>query len=214
MPTSESASLSALQHPRFAKFYLRMRAAAERHGRAELRDRLLTDLTGRVIERGCGNGLNVAHYPSTVTEVLAREPDDVLRGRGNRAAAGASVPAAVKSGEGDALPADDESFDAAVACPMLCSVATPATTLAELRRVLRPGGQLRFRDHVRSVRPVLGAAQNLAAPAWRLAFGGCQTDRETLAVIRAAGFSVRAPERFGFGPRHCRTAHVLGRAER
>lgn len=211
---SDAPSLRALQHPRFARFYLRLSEAAERYGMAELRDRLLTGLTGRIVELGCGNGLNFAHYPATVTEVLAIEPDDVLRERAGRSAAEASVPVTVISGQGDALPADDESFDAAVACLVLCSVSKQASTLAELRRMLRPGGELRVLEHVRSARPVLGRLQDLVSPPWQRAFGGCHPNRDTLAAIEAAGFSVRESERFGFGPRPFTTAHILGRAER
>ena len=139
-----------LQHPRFARAYVRISDAADRRGGAAHRDRLLADLTGAVIEVGAGNGRNFPHYPPGVTSVLAVEPDDTLRTIAEHVARTAPVPVTVMAGEADKLPADTASLDAAVVSLVLCSVANPAHALAEIRRVLRPRGQLRFYEHVRS----------------------------------------------------------------
>src|SRR5207247_3262497 len=107
-----------------------------RRGTGAQRDRALAGLTGRVIEVGAGNGMNFGHYPAAVAEVAAVEPDDRLRALAERAAAGAGVPVRVVPGHADALPFGDNSFDAAVASLVLCSVPDPRRSLAELRRVL------------------------------------------------------------------------------
>lgn len=203
------SDLGKLQHPRFARLYLRLSRAAENNGAAAHRERLLAGLGGRVIELGAGNGLNFKHYPDTVTEVLAVEPDDVLRAHAERAALRATVPIQVVPGHADELPAQEVSFDAAVASLVLCSVSDPAGALAELHRALRPGGELRFYEHVRSDRRWIGRAEDLIQPLWSRIAGGCHPNRDTLGAIRTAGFEVSEVEQVRFG-----LLHVLGRASR
>src|SRR6195256_594752 len=137
-----------LRHPLFARMYQRMSAAAERAGAAEHRARVLSGLRGRVVEVGAGNGLNFAHYPSTVTEVVAVEPERYLRSRAEAAAARATTSVTVIDGTAAAIPLDDASVDGGVASLVLCSVSDPAAALAELHRVIRPSGELRFYEHV------------------------------------------------------------------
>ncbi len=180
-----------VHHPVFARVYTWLSRAAEpelgRH-----REALLAGLHGRVLELGAGNGLNFAHYPATVTEVLAVEPEPHLRRLAAAAAAGAPVPVTVVDGVADRLPADDDSVDAAVASLVLCSVPDPATALAELARVVRPGGELRFLEHVRAATPGLARVQRaLDATVWPFAAGGCHVHRDITAAVRAAGFSIR-----------------------
>lgn len=206
--------LRRFQHPRFARAYARISLDAERRGMAEQRDRLLAGLAGRVVEVGAGNGLNFSHYPTTVTEVVAVEPEDSLRAIAEQAAAGASVPVRVVAGHADALPAGDGTFDAAVTSLVLCSVADVAVALAEIRRVLRPGGELRFFEHVRSANPLLGLAQDAITPMWSRSSGGCHPNRDTVAAIRAAGFHIDSVHRFPLAPARFLPphAHVLGTA--
>jgi ubiquinone/menaquinone biosynthesis C-methylase UbiE len=206
--------LSAFQHPRFARVYERISRESERRGTAEHRDRALTGLTGRVIEIGAGNGLNFRHYPNTVTEVLAVEPEHRLRALAEQAATRAPVPVRVVPGHADALPADDATFDAAVAFLVLCSVPRVAGALAEIRRVLIPGGELRFFEHVRSGQPLLGLLQDALAPVWSRAAGGCHPNRDTAGAIRAAGFHLEQSDRFCYAPLRFipAHAHILGRA--
>ncbi len=132
--------LSQLQHPRFARMYVRIGAESEERGTAAHRDCALVGLAGRVIEVGAGNGLNFAHYPDTVTEVVAVEPENRLRALAEQAAAEAAVPVRVVAGHAGALPAEDSTFDATVTSLVLCSVADVPAALAEIRRVLKPGG--------------------------------------------------------------------------
>jgi ubiquinone/menaquinone biosynthesis C-methylase UbiE len=210
------SDLSGFQHPRFARMYERISAESERRGTAACRDRALAGLTGRVVEVGAGNGMNFRHYPDTVAEVVAVEPEDGLRALAGRAAAGAAVPVRVVPGHADALPFDDGSFDAAVASLVLCSVPDPQRSLAELRRVLRPGGELRFFEHVRSASSLAGAFQDMLTPLWARAGGGCHLNRDLAADIRAAGFEIEELDRFSyrplqFVPAH---AHILGAARK
>ena len=137
------ASEASVHHPIFARLFAwgASNAPAEQ---TEHRRRVLEGLRGRVIEVGAGNGLNFPHYPAGVTEVIAVEPEQYLRTKAAAAAAEAPVPLRVVDGLADSLPGGDGEFDAAVASLVLCSVPDQASALAELRRVLRPGGELRF----------------------------------------------------------------------
>jgi len=213
---SDTQDLRDLQHPRFARAYLKLSAVCEARGAASHRGKLLSGLSGRVIEVGAGNGLNFGHYPPAVTEVVAVEPDDLLRAVAERAADEASVPVRVVAGHAEALPAADSSFDAAVASLVLCSVPDQGRALAEIARVLRPGGLLAFYEHVRSAQPVLGWAEDLATPIWRRAAGGCHPNRDTVRAVERAGFVVDVADRFIFrySPYMPGLAHVIARAHK
>jgi ubiquinone/menaquinone biosynthesis C-methylase UbiE len=208
--------LSAFQHPRFARLYERISAEAERRGTAEHRDRTLAGLSGRVIEIGAGNGMNFRYYPDAVTEVVAVEPENSLRALAESAAAIAPVEVTVVAGHGDALPFDDASFDAAVVSLVLCSVPKPDHFLAEVRRVLIPGGQLRFFEHVRSSRRLLGAFQDMITPLWSAIGGGCHLNRDSRTAIEAAGFEIDEVDRFAYRPLKFipPQAHILGRGHK
>jgi ubiquinone/menaquinone biosynthesis C-methylase UbiE len=208
--------LSAFQHPRFARLYERISAESERRGTAEHRDRALAGLAGRVIEVGAGNGMNFSHYPATVTEVVAVEPENKLRSLAERAAATPPVPVKVVAGHGDALVFDEASFDAAVVSLVLCSVPEPGHFLAEVRRMLKPGGELRFFEHVRSASPLRGVFQDAITPVWSAIGGGCHLNRDSRAAIEAAGFEIDELDRFGYAPLKFvpAHAHILGRAHK
>jgi ubiquinone/menaquinone biosynthesis C-methylase UbiE len=180
-----------VRHPLFARFYARLSRGMEGAGVGRIRAQLLADLSGSVLEAGAGNGLNFSHYPATVTSVLAVEPEPHLRGIAERAAAAAPVPVKVVDGTAEQLPADDASFDAVVATLMLCSVSDVAATIAELRRVLRPGGKLIFMEHVRADSPGLRRVQRLAdATIWPFCFGNCHAARDPVAALTDGGFSI------------------------
>jgi len=190
---------------------------SERRGGAEHRRRLLAGLSGRVIEVGAGNGANFAHYPSTVAEVVAVEPERYLRERAQRAATQAPVTVSVVDGVGDLLPGEDGSFDAGVAALVLCTVPDQQRALAELFRVIRPRGELRFYEHVVAERKWEARYQRFAdATFWPHVAGGCHLARDTTSGIERAGFQIEMCERFPFSPAAFipPDPHILGVARR
>ncbi|MFI9803712.1 class I SAM-dependent methyltransferase [Streptomyces sp. NPDC052301] len=205
-----------LQHPHFSRQYLKMAAQSDRRGGVGHRYRLLAGLRGRVLEVGAGQGRNFRHYPAAVTELVALEPDDTLRAVAEQAAASTPVPVTLVVGEAARLPGEDGAYDAVVASLVLCSVDDLPGALAEIRRVLRPGGQLRFYEHVRSPHRWAGRLEDALTPLWSRAGGGCHPNRDTEAAIRAAGFTVTDIERFGysFSPYVPNTLHIIGTAVR
>jgi SAM-dependent methyltransferase len=209
-------TVTDIPRPRFARMYLRTAPAAEERGAHEHRERLLAGLSGRVAEVGAGHGLNFAHYPSAVDEVIAIEPEPTLRAGAERAAAAAPVSVRVLPGVADGLPLTDAGADAVVASLVLCSVPDQQRALAEIKRVLRPGGELRFYEHVipncqpkRVVVQVLDYSGLLPAIA-----GGCHPARDTTGAILRAGFEIEEIDRFGFSPQRFQPLipHILGRA--
>ncbi|MEG3628076.1 class I SAM-dependent methyltransferase [Streptomyces poriticola] len=193
----------AVHHPVFARYYARFSAGAERRmGLGALRDRMLAGLSGRVIEIGAGNGLNFAHYPSAVSEVVAIEPERYLRQLAVEAALRSEVPVDVAPGAAEALPVKSEAFDAAVLSLVLCSVRDVPRALGELQRVLRPGGQVRFLEHGRGGGRVMTFTQRaMDRTVWPALSGGCHVSREPVAALRAAGFTL-GPYRRLLVPEH------------
>ncbi|MFB9236572.1 class I SAM-dependent methyltransferase [Plantactinospora siamensis] len=203
----------------FARMFERQIVRLDAAGGAELRHRLLAGLAGRVLEVGAGSGSNFPHYPPTVTGVLAVEPEPRLRAAAARAAPAAPVPVTVVDGVADALPAADGEYDAVVFSLVLCSVPDQTAALAEGRRALRPGGQVRFLEHVRAERPggLRRVQRAVDATVWPLFCGGCHTSRDTIGAIEAAGFEVTALDRFRFPETQVpvpAAPHVLGTAVR
>ncbi len=197
--TRSAVDGAAVHHPWFARLWVRIAAAAEEHGAAEHRERLLAGIAGRVVEPGAGTGANFAHYPPGVDGVLAVEPEPHLRGLAEEAAGRAPVPVTVVDGSADRIPAEDATFDAAVVSLVLCSVPDQASALAELARVLRPGGRLHFWEHVRAEGAGFARVQRaLDRTVWPAVGGGCHAARDTEAAIVAAGFTLERVERFRF----------------
>jgi ubiquinone/menaquinone biosynthesis C-methylase UbiE len=186
-----------VHHPIFARVFARLSATAEKEGQSDYRRELLEGLSGRVVDVGAGHGTNFPHYPKAVEEVVAVEPERHLRELAEKAAKKAPVPIRVVDGLADALPLDDASVDAGVASLVLCSVPDQGTALAELRRVIRPGGELRFYEHVLSDSPRLARVQRVAERSgfWPFVGGGCHPARDTAAAIAAAGFEIESCRR-------------------
>jgi ubiquinone/menaquinone biosynthesis C-methylase UbiE len=214
----ETRSLYGSEQSRFARYLERHEQRRPDEVARELRRRLLTGLRGRVIEVGSGDGRSFEHYPPEVERLLAVEPDPTARAAAAERAPSAPFPVEIVDGLADALPAEDASFDAAVVMGVLCSVPDVPAALGELRRVLVPGGELRFWEHVgsgrRAFREVQRAVDRLF---WTRALGGCETTRDTEAAIRAAGFGPLRVER-GFHSSSWLTVtsapYVLGVARR
>lgn len=191
---------NSVRHPIFARMYDRMSAMAEEKGVADHRRELLDGVTGRVIEIGAGNGHNFPHYPDTVTQVVAVEPEPFLRARAEEAAVEVAVPITVVAGAAEALPAAPESFDVAVFSLVLCSVGGQAAALAEARRVLKPRGELRVYEHVRADTPRLAALQRRLDVVWPHLSGGCHTSRDTAGAVVDAEFEIQRLRSFRFAP--------------
>lgn len=204
-----------VSHPLFARLYARFAPHEDERGGAENRRELLAGLSGRVVEVGAGIGSNFAHYPPAVADVVAVEPEPYLRAKAERAAAGSAVSVRVVDGVADALPLEDASVDAGVASLVLCSVPDQAAALAELRRVIKPGGELRFYEHVASNRQSRRRMQRVMdATFWPRMAGGCHMTRDTRAAIERAGFIVQRSRRFPFPPGNFGLSHILGSARR
>jgi ubiquinone/menaquinone biosynthesis C-methylase UbiE len=206
---------SAVHHPLFARVYARYAPHEDGQGGADNRRELLSGLSGRVIEVGAGIGSNFAHYPGTVDEVLAVEPEPYLRKKAREAAARAPVKVTVVDGLADRLPAEDAAFDAGVASLVLCSVPDQDAALAELHRVIRPAGELRFYEHVISNRESRRRFQRfMDATLWPRVAGGCHMTRDTKMAIDRAGFRIEHSRRFPFPPGRAGLPHILGTARR
>ncbi len=216
---SGKVSRDPVHHPLFARCYARISVSAEtRMGMAGVRERLLAGLSGRVIEIGAGNGLNFAHYPGAVSEVVAIEPERVLRQLAVESALHSEVPVDVVPGAAEALPVKSEAFDAAVVSLVLCSVRDVPRALGEIRRVLRPGGEVRFLEHGRGGGRAMTLTQRaLDRTLWPPLSGGCHVARDPVGALRDAGFElgpyrqVLMPEK---GPRLPTSYCVLGTAWR
>ena len=204
-----------VKHPLFARGYAWLAKKEDEAGGADNRIELLAGLSGRIVEVGSGIGSNFAHYPAEVTEVVAVEPEPYLRQRSEEAATLAPVKVTVVKGLADELPLADGSVDAGVASLVLCSVPDQSLALAELRRVIKPGGELRFYEHVVSNRESRRKFQRfMDATIWPRMAGGCHMTRDTREAIERAGFIIQRSRRFPFPPGPMGLPHILGSARR
>jgi ubiquinone/menaquinone biosynthesis C-methylase UbiE len=185
-------------HPLFARFYDRLSARSERGGLGEMRRRLLTSASGRVLELGAGTGHNLEYYTDAVTELVLSEPDpnmaNLLRERLARDGTPAANPSVIES-EAEDLPFDDGTFDTVVATLVLCTVENAVRAVAEARRVLVEGGRFLYLEHVRSARPGLARWQDWLERPWGWVSGGCHPNRATDQLLAGAGFWIDALER-------------------
>ena len=178
----------------FAFAYDRAMAGAEAAGLGELRRELLSGAHGEVLEIGAGTGVNLNLYPDAVGRLVLLEPEEPMARRLRERVRESGRTAEVVSAPAEALPFAPDSFDVAVCTLVLCTVADPVRALAELRRVLRPGGELRFLEHVRSDDPGRARWQDRLDPLWRRWGHGCRCNRPTAATIAAAGFALERCE--------------------
>jgi SAM-dependent methyltransferase len=155
----------------------------ERRGMRERRARLLAPLSGGVVEIGAGTGLNLRHYPATVADLVLTEPDPGMAARLRRRLEEARPPTRVVEAAADALPIDDDSVDAVVSTMVLCTVPEPQAAIAEIARVLAPGGRLVFCEHVLADSERLARWQRRLAGPWQAFAEGCRCDRPTHELI-------------------------------
>lgn len=183
-------------------------------GMRRRRRRLLARARGRVVEIGAGTGLNIAHYPDQVDELVLAEPDAGMRRKLVRRLDRNGRPAAISGTSAERLPFANDSVDTVVSTLVLCTVEDPERVLREIARVLRPDGQLLFIEHVRARWRPLAHYQDLLARFWRAFAGGCMCNRATLDLMRGCGFDVEATEAIWSGMPAIVYPLVLGRATR
>jgi ubiquinone/menaquinone biosynthesis C-methylase UbiE len=180
----------------------------------ETRRRLLAAADGRVLEVGAGTGYNLPYYPDGISDLTITDGMNGMLRRAEKRAAKAGRHVTVTTAPAESLPYDDGTFDTVVGSLLLCSVADQDPALAEIRRVLKPGGQYLFLEHVRSSDPNVARSQDRWERAWRVFAQGCHPNRDTLPRIESA-FTIDELDQgeVPFGPRIVRP-YVLGRGVR
>jgi ubiquinone/menaquinone biosynthesis C-methylase UbiE len=204
-------------HPLFARVYERRSPKIEHRGMREHRLTLLAGLSGIVLEVGVGNGLNLPHYPARARHVIAVEPDPYLLAQASGRANDSVTTVSMVRGDVNRLPFPEASIEAVVCSLVLCSVPSPDRALTEVRRVLRPGGQLRFFEHVSANAVAVRRVQWWIDPFWSRFVGGCTLTRDTEKEIRNCGFEVERCTRFHFRPTFTAfvtSPHITGTASR
>jgi len=186
-------------HRWFAAFWDRM-VKVESGTVRKMRDETLAGLGGRVLEIGAGNGANFHRYPETVTEIVATEPDPYMIERAEESAKELGRPITITQAPAESLPYGDGEFDAVVSTLVLCTVTDLPKALAEARRVLKPGGELRFFEHVRYDGGFGAFLQDTVRPVWGWVGAGCRPNQDTESAIRAAGFEIKELNHFKSGP--------------
>lgn len=171
----------------FAQVYDRLTASEEHRFLDNARRALLADLTGDVIEIGAGTGRNFPYYPPAARVTATDRSPHMLR-KAQRKLAAAQAAITLRRADTQALPFADAAFDHAVGTLVLCSVPEPRQALAEIARVTKPGGSVRLIEHVRSDRRWTARLQRALTPVWRIIGDGCHLDRDTVTLIREAGF--------------------------
>ncbi len=169
--------------------------ASQQAGLADKRREALAAATGEVLEIGAGTGLNLAAYPREgITRLVCTEPNAAMSRQLEARSDEAPVEIEVVAASAEKLPFEDASFDCVTGTLVLCEASSPAAALAEIARVLRPGGQYLFLEHVRSVDHDHARKQDRWAPIWRSVSGGCNCNRDTLATIKASPLTVDKAE--------------------
>jgi ubiquinone/menaquinone biosynthesis C-methylase UbiE len=182
----------------FAAIYDRSLSGAEKAGLRDRRVQLLAAANGRVLEIAAGTGLNLPHYPSSLEELVLSEPEEPMAKRLARRLADSGRSGRVVRAPADALPFADDYFDTVVSTLVLCTVPDQEKALAEIGRVLRPGGQLLFLEHVRSDSPSLARWQDRVTGIWKRIGHGCHPNRATAAAIARSGLELDGVEEGDF----------------
>ncbi|MEX0785704.1 MAG: class I SAM-dependent methyltransferase [Dehalococcoidia bacterium] len=188
-------------HRWFAAMYDRMVGATERRLGPRVRPRLMGEAHGLVLEVGAGTGASFSYYPADA-RVTATEPDPYMLGRARaRLSKLGRDDIELRQAPAEELPFDDGSFDHVVFSLVLCTVGDQPKALSEARRVLKPGGSLRFLEHVRNDESRLwGSLQDAITPVWRWVGAGCHPNRRTQRAIEEAGFQLEWLESVRIGP--------------
>ena len=173
----------------FAAIYDRVMQRGEQHTMGRCRRELLRHARGRTLEIGAGTGANIPFYRDDVDELILAEPFEPMRRRMERKLGESGRPARALDASAESIPLEEESVDTVVSTLVLCTVDVQHRALAEVARVLRPGGQLLYIEHVRSHSPRTARWQDRLETPWRHLAAGCRCNRDTIAAIAAAGFS-------------------------
>jgi ubiquinone/menaquinone biosynthesis C-methylase UbiE len=176
-------------HKWFAAYYDRISQSQEKNFMGAIRADLLKDVTGDVLEIGAGTGLNFPHYAGGA-RVTATEPDPYMLQRAEKRAADGPASIQLQQARAEKLPFPDASFDFVISTLVLCSVPDPQTALAEVKRVLRPDGELRVYEHVRYKNRFGALSQDIISPLWHWCGAGCHPNRDTERHLREAGFAL------------------------
>jgi SAM-dependent methyltransferase len=192
-PRSETRSASAWAGA-FARIYDPVLWLSERRVLRERRREILAQARGLTVELGAGTGLNLAHYPPALERLVLTEPDAAMRKHLGRRVAHADRPASVLDASAEELPFADGAVDTIVSTLVLCTVERPETALDEIARVLAPGGQLLFIEHVRAHSRTRASWQDRLAAPWRAFAGGCHCNRPTLTLMAQQGFELDIAE--------------------
>lgn len=174
----------------FAFVYDTAFVLAERRGLRNVRRDLVGRSMGKVLELGAGTGLNLDHYSEQVSELHLTEPDPHMAARLRKRTPSLPLEATVVEAPAESLPFGDSSVDTVVSTLVLCTVNDPAKALAEVARVLRPGGSLLFAEHVRSGSPRAARWQDRLNTPWSWYACGCQCNRDTVSTLQSASFDV------------------------
>lgn len=159
------------------------------------RERVISHAAGRVLEIGIGSGLNLPFYGSQVQEILGLEPSARLSAMAQRLAEQSNAPTTLVAGSAESIPLENASIDTVVTTWTLCSIPDAARALAEIRRVLKPSGQLLFVEHGLAPENNVRRWQNRLTPVWKKIGGGCRLNRPISALIESAGFNIRQIEK-------------------
>ncbi|MGK2933024.1 MAG: class I SAM-dependent methyltransferase [Solirubrobacterales bacterium] len=203
---------SDVNHPLFARFFTWFSERMEPEF-GPFRSELVSGLSGRVLEVGAGNGMNFGHYGGGVIELVALEPEAYMREKAAESAVNASPVITIVDGSATDLPFEDDSFDHVVDCMVLCSVDDPVAALREANRVLKPGGELHFFEHVRGKDKHKARVQSFAdrSRIWPSVAGGCHCSRDTAVSIEAAGFTISKVRDETIGVKWGHTSpHIIG----
>ncbi|HET7629552.1 MAG TPA: class I SAM-dependent methyltransferase [Bacillales bacterium] len=182
----------------FPKLYDPLMASLETKTFKPIRTRLIGDAGGQVLEIGAGTGVNFAFY-KMAEQVTAIEPNPEMLKRAQPKKRQASVAIHAELGNAEQLNFPENAFDTVVGTLVFCTIANPEKALDEIRRVLNPGGRLLLLEHVRMEDRLLGKAQDLLTPVWRRLCDGCHLNRNTLRVVKEAGFREEHVESFSRG---------------